>query len=72
MVYIKYFCKLHATYKLNFATYKLNALKINPIFGGISFINALGESIRKVFQQFLHACKIILDKLLHNNLVLES
>ena len=27
-------------------------------FGGISFINALGESSQKDFQQFLHGCRI--------------
>ena len=41
-------------------------------FGGLSFINALGDSIHKVFQQFLHACKILLHEPTHNTLALES
>ena len=35
------------------------------LFSGILFIKALGESIRKVFRQFLRACTIRLLKLLY-------
>ena len=61
-----------------FPTQKLNVLKsiifrhVYIFFGGISFINALGESIHNVFHQFLHTCRIALHKPLHIFLTLES
>ena len=65
MTDIKYFNKLHAHVILKvLPTYKMNASKTNPLqwflilFGGKAFINALGESIHNVFQQFLKASRI--------------
>ena len=67
---MKYFYKVHARGILKILpTQKLNALKIN---GGISFINTLGESIQKVFDQFSGSCRITLHKILHKTLALES
>ena len=67
---MKYFYKLHARVILKILpTQKLNALKI---IGGISFINTLGESIQKVFDQFSGSCRITLHKILHKTLALES
>ena len=68
---IKYSPKINADVIVKaLSSQKLNASKINPLkrclilFGGISFINAFGDSTHQVFQQFLHACGITL----HNSL----
>ena len=56
---------------LNFVNIKNEFVKIYLSYG-ISFIEALGESVRKVCWQFLYACRITLHKSLHNTIELES
>ena len=75
MTSIKCFHKLHIHQCLIFANiktecvYSQSTLVALNSFVGISFINALGESVHKVFQQFLQN---YITQATHNTFALES